>query len=267
MQVKWPLFPFLLFILFLYALPASGRNESNGGMAAPEPDPLPRREQEDDSLSVGFGYYRQDDGPNDEGGNSNIDEDETVYEAIIILDKTLNDRDRLNVNFIGDIISSASQTRLHNPQFGALQSNPSGNKRFALGAGWQRQLTESTFGFNGSFGAERSNYYSGGYGGNFAKSFREAHTNLSFSFQGYTDYFQIKLFNGIEPGYDYRQTLSAEIGLTQILSRRTIANLSFHHTHQFGFLATTFNSVFINGVEFSEEAPSKRRRNAITARR
>ena len=84
--------------------------------------------------------------------------------------------------------------------------------------------------------------------------------------QGYTDYFQEKLFNGFEPGYDYRQTLTTEFGVSQVLTPKTIARLIYDHTHQWGNLATTYNSVFINGSETTEEAPSTRRRDSATFR-
>ncbi len=228
--------------------------------------PLPQRQDEDEVLSFEIGYYSQDDGSDDAGGNESIDEDETVFEAIIMLDKPLSERDRLNVRFLGDLISSASQTRLHNPQFRALQSNPSGNEHAELRVGWQRQLPKFTMGYNTSFGIETSSYFSFGYGADFATSFFEDNTTVSLSLQGFTDYFQIKLFNGEEPGYDVRQTITAELGLTQVLTPKTVANLTVNHTHQLGFLSTTFNSVFVDGVEFTETAPDSRRRNSVTIR-
>ncbi len=267
MQIKRPLIYLSLIISCLIPevsaenTPQTNRLEENNSERY-----LPRHEDRDDSVSVGFGFYKQNDGAGDRGGNPNIDEDETVYEAIILLDKSLNDQDRFNIRVVGDLISSASQSRFHNPQFRALQSNPSGNKRAELGGGWSRQEDDYSFGFNGSFSIEASEYYSMGYGSNFSKKFRDDLTTLSVIFQGYTDIFVLKLFDGTEPNTDYRQTLTSEIGLTHTLSPSTVANLTFNYTQQFGFLATTFNSVFINGVEFSETAPSKRRRNSLTGR-
>ena len=227
---------------------------------------LPRRQDEDQLVSVQFGFYNQDDGSGDRGGNANIDEDEMVYEAIILVDQPLSEKDRLSVRFLGDVVSSASQTRLHNPSFRALQSNPSGNLHGELGLGWQRQYKRFTASHNVSFGGETSNYWSIGYGSSVTTTFNDENTTLGGSFQGYTDHFQVKLFNGVEPGFDTRQTLTGEISLTQVLTPLTIGNLTFNHTHQFGFLSTTFNSVFVNGLETSEEAPSTRRRNSITGR-
>jgi len=227
---------------------------------------LLRREEVDDTFGIQFGYFKQDDGQNGFGGNIFIDEYETVYEAIIFLDKKLGEKDSLRVHFLGDLISSASISRYNYPQFRALQANPSGNKRAEFGAGWQHEFDGFSAGINGSISAEFSRYYSGGYGANFSIPLNDDNTILSLRYQGYYDYFQIKLWTGFEPGYDKRLTNTGEFNITQVLTPTTLLNFDYSFTYQNGYLATTYNSVFVNTVEAIEVMPHNRIRNAFTTR-
>jgi len=227
---------------------------------------LPTREEEDDRLSVHFGVYDQTDGADNLGGNPFIDEEETVYEAIIVLDKKMSERDRMNVRFLGDLVSSASITRETNPMFQALQSSPSGNEHGELGIGWTRDYEDYKVGGEASLGLEASDYQSVGWGVNLSVPLAGGNTEARFKYQSYLDFFAVKLFNGVEPGRDRRRTHTFEGGITQVLTPVTVANLVLNHTQQSGFLATTWYSVFVNGVEMSESVPSSRRRDSMTMR-
>ena len=227
---------------------------------------FPTRNQEDDSISARFGFYNQADGSNDSGGNSFVDEEETVYEAIIVLDKTISERDRLNVRLLGDLVSSASIAKMNNPTYRSLQSNPSGNKRGEVGLGWNHRFDEFSLGGNASISAEFSRYYSTGYGSNISFPFNHDNTTFGFSFQGYYDHFQNKTFSGQNDGYVNRQSYTLDGNLTQVLTPKTIFNLNIHYTQQLGYLATTYYSVLVGGVEMQEVAPDNRRRNAFTGR-
>ncbi|NQU39490.1 MAG: DUF3570 domain-containing protein [Lentisphaerae bacterium] len=220
-----------------------------------------------DALSIQFGYYEQDDGSDERGGQPQLDEEAMVYEAIIVYDKALSESDRLKMKVVADVITSASQTREHNRSFRILQSSPSGNKRLEGGLEWQRAHEASGVGANLSFGGEWNAYFSLGYGWNgWRRLSPDGQTVLSGRLQGYTDYFQIKLYDGTEPGWDTRQTATTELGLTHILTPRTILNLTGHYTHQSGYLATTYNSVYILGLEEAELLPSARNRGAVAGR-
>lgn len=229
-------------------------------------NPLPDRLSEDDRLYMQFGFYHQNDGAGDHGGNPALDERETVYEAIIMVDKAIGERDRLNVRFLGDLVSSASVAKYNKPLFRALQSYPSGNKHGELGLGWQHKFDAFTAGIHGSFAYEASMFFSGGYGLDVSIPFNNDNTTVGIWLQGNTDHFQEKLFTGYNNGYDTRQTISGEIWVNQVLTPKTQVNLNYHHTEQYGFLATTYQSVFINGVEFAERAPDSRHRDAWTGR-
>ena len=227
---------------------------------------LSTREQEDEQFSFHLGFFRQTDGPGNLGGNPFIDEDETVYEAIIVLDQKMSERDRMNLRFLGDLVSSASITRETNPMFQALQSHPSGNKHAEVGFGWTHDYDDFKLGYNASIGIEASEYVSAGWGLNLAVPLPGGNTQATLKYQGYLDYFEVKLFNGEQPRRDQRLTHTLEGGLIQVLTPKTVASVTLNHTQQSGFLATTWHSVFVNGVEVSEQVPSSRRRDSVTVR-
>jgi hypothetical protein len=226
----------------------------------------PLREEEDDAFGFKFGFYYQNDGPLSQGGNLVLDEDETVYEAIIFLDKAITEKDKLHVQFLGDIVSSASIARYHDPLYRFLQSNPSGNKHGEISASWTHQFEGFYLGGSGLFSAEFSRYYSFGGGFHVGTALFDDNTFLEFRFEAIKDYFQIKLFNGFEPGYDKRDSFSESLSITQVLTPQTLVNLTWDHTNQNGYLATTYNAVFFGGLEHMEIAPAKRRRDALTLR-
>jgi hypothetical protein len=251
----------LLAVCFSVALFAQDGQDGQDGQ-----DRLPTREEENDVFSLHFGIYDQTDGDDNAGGNPFIDEEETVYEAIIVVDKQVSERDRMKVRFLGDLVSSASITRETNPMFQALQSNPSGNERGELTVGWTRDFRDYSLGGHGSIGGELSNYVSLGWGLNLGVPLPNANTRLRLDYLGGLDLFEIKLFNGLEPGRDERLTSTLEGGLTHVLTPRTVVDLAANLTHQTGFLATTWHSVFVNGIEISENVPDTRWRRSITSR-
>lgn len=221
---------------------------------------------EEDLLSAGFGFYLQDDGPDHRGGNPKLPEDEFVFEGIILLDKSLSPADRLNVKLLGDIVSSASQMRYHNPQFRALQANPSGNKHLATDVGYSHEFTNYKLGTHAGFGFEAHEFYSWIYGINANFSFQEKNTILGLRLDGFTDYFHIKLYDGTMPGYGTRQTFSPEVNLLQVFSPYDLVNFNLSYTTQFGMLETSYFSVFVNDIERGEKMPDQRHRGAIAAR-
>jgi hypothetical protein len=73
-------------------------------------------------------------------------------------------------------------------------------------------------------------------------------------------------FDGSHDDDQLRRTIFAEAGWTQILTPISLFNLTFSHVEQWGFLATSFNSVFVGPTETAEVAPRTRSRNAGTLR-
>ncbi len=220
----------------------------------------------DDSLSIGATAYLQTDGADHIGGNPKLDEDEFVFEGIMILNKTLSERDKLNVKLLGDLISSASETRLFNPQFRALQSGASGNKRIATDIGYAHRFDGFTMGVHGGYSYEADIYMSWPYGVNFGIPMMGGNSVLGIRLDGYTDYFLNKYYNGTTHGYAYRQTISTEGSLTQVLSPLDILNLTLTYIFQTGTLQTSYYSVFLNNVEQREIMPPQRHRGAVSAR-
>ena len=229
-------------------------------------DKFPTREQEDERFSVQLGYFNQSDGDDNLGGNPHIDEEETVFEALIILDKKLSETDIVRYQFLGDLVTSASVERENNEQFQILQSHPSGNKRGELSANWSRVNPNYTFGFNSSFSAEYSSFFSIGLGANISRPIANDNARIRFAYQGYFDTFEHKQFNGVDGDYVDRFTHTYDVGITQTLTPKSLIDLSLNYTHQTGVLGTTWYSVFVNGQEQSEQLPSSRNRSAYTLR-
>lgn len=227
---------------------------------------LPVKTKGDDSISAGFGFYLQKDGADHTGGNPNLDEDELVYEGIILLDKSLSDQDRLSVKVLGDIVSSASQMRYHNPQFRALQSNPSGNKHFSGDFGYSHTFDNLTFGSHAGYSVEMHWFMSWLYGLNVRIPFNYDNTVMDFRLDGFTDFFQIKLYDGTTHGLTTRQTFSPEVSLSQVLTPFDLISLNVSYTAQFGTLETTYYSVFLNKQEQTEKMPGQRHRGSLTGR-
>ncbi len=220
----------------------------------------------DDSISGSFGFYWQTDQPDHSGGNPKLDEDEFVFEGIILLDKSLTEKDRIQAKFITDIISSASETRNQNAQFRALQANASGNKRFAGDIGYSHYFEDFGFQTHAGYSVEINSYNSWVYGLRFWVSTANNNTTWIFKLDGATDYFQVKLYDGTADGFSYRQSIPFEVTLQQVLTPLDLISLCANYTPQFGTLQTTYYSVFLGDTEQAETMPNTRHRGALGAR-
>lgn len=209
--------------------------------------------------------YTQKDGSHNRGGNRAIDEDESVFESIILVTHPVGARDTFRYRLLSDIISSASIRRDHNQQFSALQSGASGNTNLSAGAGWTRRIGEGTVGAEASTAREYA-YESIGYGVNAGRDLFDGLGTLTGRVNAFNDTVHTIRFNGSEGEREDRDTLTAEVGWTQPLTPRSQVTVSLGHTEQHGFLATSYNSVFVNGAEDYEILPSSRTRDSATAR-
>lgn len=220
--------------------------------------------KEEDRFEIKQGVYQQ----SDSGGQELVDEDETIFETIILVSKKIDDKNTVNFRFLADIISSASIERDHNQNYRALQSGASGNTNFAGTIGWTHKFDGFDLGLNGSFGKEYA-YDSMGYGINATVPLNNNNTILTGRLQFYNDTVRMIRFDGREDADKDRDTFTVEFGVIQTLTPEDILHISFNHTEQDGFLATSYNSVFLNNVlstETEEVSPKDRSRNALTTR-
>jgi len=235
--------------------------------AAQEPPELrlPSEEERADLFSFESAYFRQD----DEGGNPFVNEDASIFEAIILIDKQVSELDRGHLRLIGDVISAASYDRIQQAATltGATGVNPGS---LGIGAGWDRTLGDWAFGVDADYENEYA-YRSYNMGATLSRSLFERNTTLSLRVRGFRDIVRMIRFNGVEEDKEYRTTLRGEFGVTQVLSPESVMNVTLSHVDQEGFLATSFNSVFIDTgapqlVEDFEKVPGRRKRSALTAR-
>ncbi len=216
---------------------------------------------QDSEVAVKTTVYQQF----DNGGIEEIDEDVSVFEALILVKKEIDDKNSANLRLLIDVVSAASIERNHNADYRALQSGASGSVYGNLSGGWTHSYDAVDLTATAGFGREYA-YQSFNLGLNASTSFNENNTTLGFSLMTYFDTLDMIRFNGTEGPEEDRDSVNASINLTQLLSPRSLINLDLSHINQDGQLATQFNSVWINGVEDYEILPDARSRTAFTVR-
>ena len=213
------------------------------------------------NLQVKFLAYNQ----SDSGGIEEIDEDASIFETVILYSRKIDEKNTFTARLLADVVSSASIKREHNASYRSLQSGASGTAYLNANLGWQHKIDNWTYKINGGFGSEYA-YESMNIGLGALGELNDKNTNVSINLQHFSDTVRMIRFNGIEDADEDRDSNTVEIGLTQILTPRSLFNLVLHHSEQEGFLATQFNSVFVSGTEDYEILPDSRSRTSITGR-
>lgn len=201
----------------------------------------------------------------DNGGIEQVDEDASIFETVIVYSNKVSERDTLSVRLLNDVVSSASIKREHNAQYRSLQGGASGTVYTNANIGWQHQVENWKLKLNGGIGKEYA-YESINLGIGAIGEFNEKNTTVSINLQSFTDTVRMIRFNGVEEADEDRDSLTLEIGVTQLLTPRSLMSLTLHHSMQDGFLATQFNSVFVGGIEDYEILPDTRDRTSLTLR-
>jgi hypothetical protein len=230
-------------------------------------DIVPPSESElDDLFSFEAALYRQNDNG---GGNPFIDEDASIYEALILIRKSIDEDDRAHLRLLGDIVSSAS---LDAVVMAADATGATGNNPGSLGAaaGWERVSQAWNYGLEVGYANEFA-YRSYNVSAHIDRSLLENNTNLALDLRAYRDLVRVIRFNGIEESDEYRTSISGDLAWSQLLTPLSRMVLQWTHTNQEGFLATSFNQVPVIGVPPDdasryEVVPDMRRRDALTAR-
>lgn len=229
--------------------------------APPDPQPLPVDNDRPWDLSIKLSAYNQQ----DHGGIEEVDEDASVFEAVILARKQVTDTGTLNIRLLGDLVSAASIERAHNADWQAQQGGASGNYRIGLGAGWSELGERVDWRFGLQFATEYAYLSTGGTAG-VTWNLPGRNTALSADLQVFLDTVDLIRFNGEEQGSEGRDTYTLDLGWQQVLTPDDLLSMSLSHTEQSGFLATSYNSVFTPTGEFSEELPDSRSRSALTLR-
>jgi hypothetical protein len=104
-------------------------------------------------------------------------------------------------------------------------------------------------------------------GGAFRRAFLEDNTVLEASLNQTFDWLDKFTIQGWRNGRGYRSSTNGNLGVTQLLSPYTIANLNYGVTVQLGELSNTWNAVpSIDGKLIQELLPELRHRHAFVAR-
>lgn len=245
---------------FAWVFPISGLLPAADQPPEPAPVPLPEPDRPGD-LTIKLSAYNQQ----DNGGIEQVDEDASVFEAVILARKQLTDTGTLSVRVLGDVVSAASIERAHNADWQAQQGGASGNYRIGLGAGWAERGDQIDWRIGVQFATEYA-YLSTGATAGVTWNLPGRNTALSADLQVFLDTVDLIRFNGDEEGSEARDTYTLNLGWQQVLSPYDLLSLDLSHTEQSGFLATSYNSVFTPSDEYSEELPDSRSRTALTAR-
>jgi hypothetical protein len=100
-----------------------------------------------------------------------------------------------------------------------------------------------------------------------SRAVADENTVVSASAVGILDWFDRFYINGVRDGRAERSTTMASLGVTQVLSPTTIANVNYGLTLQSGELGNTWSVVpLVNGQRGAEVLPSSRTRHALVGR-
>jgi hypothetical protein len=244
----------------------AAEDESGKVVAAENQDedkPKPPIKDRNNILALKNALYMQ----SDRGGNPHVDENAMIVESLVVLRKEVAKEHVVTGRFKGAIISSASYdlakqrgvlvsgatTRIHNPGSGEV------------GLGYVFRPNDFSIGINGTLGFEHA-YRARGLGVDVTKSLFDDNTTLSLFAKGYYDTVRMIRFDGSHDDDQLRRTIWTELGWTQILTPISLFNLTLTHVEQWGFLATSFNSVFVGPTQTFEVLPRTRSRNSGTLR-
>ena len=230
----------------------------------------PTNAQLDDIFAFRGVVYQQDDHRSgDRGGNPYLKEDAAIYEGIWLYRKRINETNAVQGKITGDTVSAASYDDAKGNAetvSGATGNNPG---RYVLELGWIHQ--QDDWGWSASINESReyaylSNSLSLGWNGSFA----EQSTQLSAHLQIFDDWVRMIRWDGSKDDDDVRRTVTLNLGWAQSLTPVSLMHIGWSHTHQEGFLATSFNAVRIgdqNQGDFDvERLPDRRRRDALSVR-
>jgi hypothetical protein len=107
--------------------------------------------------------------------------------------------------------------------------------------------------------------WNAGLGG--SRAFADQSTVVTAGLLGVFDWFDKFYIDGSRHGRTQRSTTTGDLGLTQILTPTTVANVNYGLSVQEGELGNTWNSVPLSiGIRGPELLPIERRRHALVAR-
>ncbi len=225
----------------------------------------PSSDELQDIFKFRTALYKQNDGDR-LAGNPHIDETASIYEGILFLRKKVHTNHALEGKLTGVTVTAASwdDARLRAEAVSGATTDDHGriNGEF----GWRYKSNEGmSSSVKLSYGSEYT-YRTTALNLGLGQVFNEGSTAINLSYSSYFDTIRVIRFDGSEDPEDERDTHTFALSLVQTLNPKSLLNLSFSHTNQNGFLATSFNAVKINDGFIAEQVPNSRRRDALSAR-
>lgn len=253
---------FLIPLLFVFCLSSGQQTDTD----------YKKRVLEAGELEMLFSYYSQD-GQNAAVSGGEGTEELTDATSSLVLKLPLNDDDVLTVDVGVSAYTSASSSNV-NPFDGGGLANPfsasSGASKSDVLAYFNPSYTHSSDDRNKVWSAKayvsnEYDYFSIGFGGSYAYLFNEKNTEVSISVQAFLDgwnpQYPVELRGGFEGnivGYnpsfnrfdkEGRNSYSASLNISQILSKRLQGSLSIDIVTQNGLLSTPFQRVYFGDVD------------------
>lgn len=231
-----------------------------------------KRVLEASELDMLFSYYSQD-GQNAAVSGGEGTEELTDATSTLVLKMPLNEDDVLTIDVGVSAYTSASSSNI-NPFDGRGVANPfsasSGASRSDVLAYFNPSYSHSSDDRNKvwsvkAYVSSEYDYFSIGFGGSYAYLFNEKNTEISLSAQAFLDswnpQYPVELRGGFENnviGYtpvftrfenEGRNSYSASLNFSQILSKRLQGSLSVDVVAQNGLLSSPFQRVYFGDVE------------------
>ena len=190
----------------------------------------------------------------------------TVFEPQAEIVATQGDRLTHRIWVPIDVLSAASPNsipKLADVVSGASRHNVGGTLQWstAYKVDPTTQLSTTT----GLHIEEPFRSWNGGIGA--SRALADQNTVIAGSVAGVFDWFDHFLTNGARTGRTERSSTLGSVGITQVISPGTVANINYGLTVQEGELGNTWNAVpLVTGVRGPEILPSQRVRHALVGR-
>ncbi len=215
-----------------------------------------------------FNFYHQNGDEGYQVYNGPGREEVNVVEPMIFMEHQITDETAINANFIVDLWTAASDTKL-DAQTGASGAGRTNQSRIAGNLGFRTETGK--WSYSSALGISSEYDYKSINGSvNVSRSFAKDNFTLGLGLQYYLD--EVSLFPSlsnptaatIQDGFD-RKILATSISASQILTRRDIALFTLNYIRASGRLESTASSVNVGGLREVERLPGERNRYALSS--
>lgn len=206
-----------------------------------------------------FNYYQQDGDHSPVTGGIGT-EDMDVLSPVILVSWKVDENWTLRTDLGLDAITSASVDAMDADVSSASRQD---SRAYVTLTGSRALGESSTLTLLGGFSNEYD-YRSLMAGAGWSRDFNRRNTNLSAQARLYSDTVELYDIDSVLRGEDDRESFDLTVGLTQVLSAKTLLSLELFGQQQDGYLATPFHEVILDdGRRVGERLPDSRQRTAF----